>query len=94
MDLNLGKGHIETYTEEIFVQNVRIREEDTLKPAFDVLPFWVNIENKEDYLKLLDYGLFHIELEKGKILVDCKLEDIDFVDENTDVKGYYSYARL
>ena len=94
MDFNLGNGFIETYVGEIIVFNVRIRKEDTLKPAFDVLPFLVNIRNKEDYLKLLDYGLFNIELEEGKMLVDCKLNDIEFIDENMDVCGYYSHGKF
>ncbi|MBZ9571093.1 hypothetical protein KQY27_06020 [Methanobrevibacter sp. TMH8] len=95
MDLNLGTGYTDTYLEQIFVFNVRINKEDTLKPAFDDLPFWVNFKDKEDYLKLLDFGVFHIELLNGKILVDCKLDpDTEYVDKNTDVKGYYSYSRL
>ncbi len=95
MDLNLGNGHAETDLEFISIKNVRINKEDTLKPAFDDLPFWANFENKEDYLKLVDYGLFHIELEQGKILADCKFPDeTDFVDQDTDIKGFYSYARL
>lgn len=95
MDLNLGNGYAETDLEQISVQNVRIREKDTLKPAFDDLPFWANFDSEKDYLKLVDYGVFHIELEQGKILVDCKFTDeIEFKDQNTDIKGFYSYSRL
>lgn len=95
MDLNLGTGYADTHLEQIFIFNVRINKEDTLKPAFDDLPFWANFRNKEDYLKLIDFGVFHIELLQGKILVDCKLDpNIKYVDENTDIKGYYSYSRL
>jgi hypothetical protein len=95
MDLNLGNGYAETDLEHISVFNVRISKENTLKPSFGDLPFLVNFKNKEDYVKLVDYGIFHIELEKGSILVDCKLNaDIEFIDENTDITGYYSYSRL
>lgn len=95
MDLNLGNGHAETDLEQISVFNVRINKEDTLKPAFDDLPFVVNFKEKDDYFKLIDYGLFHIELEQGKILVDCKLDqNIDFKDINTDISGFYNYSRL
>lgn len=95
MNLNLGNGYAETDLEQISAFNVRINSEDTLKPSFDDLPFVVNFKEKEDYLKLLDYEIFHIELEQGEILVDCKLMDgIDFKDQNTDINGYYSYSRL
>lgn len=95
MDLELGNGLIEMYIEEIIVKDVRINKKDTLKPAFDVLPFWAKFDSEKDYLKLVHYGEFHIELEKGKILVDCKLSDEEeFKDKNTHIKCYYSYARL
>lgn len=95
MDLNLGNGHAETHLEFIRVLNVRIEERDPLKPVFDDLPFLANFENKEDYLKLVDYGVFHIELEQGTILVDCRLNDkIKYIDENTDISGHYSYSKL
>lgn len=95
MDLSLGNGHTETNLEQISVFNIRINKEDTLKPAFDDLPFVANFKEEEDYLKLIDYGMFHIELEQGRILVDCKLdENIDFKDDNTDISGYYNYSRL
>ncbi|MEA4956475.1 hypothetical protein SDC9_17805 [bioreactor metagenome] len=95
MYVNIGNGHAETHLEFIKVLNVRIEERDPLKPVFDELPFLANFENEDDYLKLVDYGVFHIELEHGKILVDCKLNNkIKFIDENTDVEGYYSYSKL
>lgn len=55
MDLNLGNGYPETDLEQISIFNVRINNEDTLKPSFDELPFVVNFKEKEDYLNLLDY---------------------------------------
>jgi hypothetical protein len=95
MDLNLGNGYVETEMGHIIIKNVRIDKKDTLEIAFDDQPFYVNFETKDDYLKLLKYGVFHIELIDGKILVDCKLENSNnFVDENTDMKGYYSFSRL
>ncbi|RBQ22980.1 hypothetical protein ALNOE001_12400 [Candidatus Methanobinarius endosymbioticus] len=95
MDMNLGNGHAETDLEQITVLNVRINKEDILKPAFDNLPFVLNFKEKEDYFKLLDHGVFHVELDQGKILIDCKLdESTDFIDKNTDITGYYSYSRL
>ncbi|MCL2156563.1 MAG: hypothetical protein FWH54_00900 [Methanobrevibacter sp.] len=95
MDLNLGNGYAETSLEQIIVKNVRINKENILKPTFDDLNFYANLKSKDDYLKLLEYGIFHIELESGKILVDCKLDDsVSFVNENTDIKGDYSFSRL
>ena len=95
LDFNLGNGHIETYLEEIAVLNVRINKKSTLKPSFEDLPFCANFEDEEDYLNLVDEGTFHIILKKGGMLLDCRLdENIDFVDKNTDVFGYYSYSRL
>jgi len=94
LTLDLGDGHIETYLEEITVSNVRINKESTLKPAFDDLSFCMNLK-EEDYLNLLDEGTFHIILISGGVLADCRLnDDINFVDENTNIFGYYSYARL
>ena len=95
LDLDLGHGHVETYLEEINVLNVRINKESTSKPSFEDLPFCANFKEEEDYLNLLDEGTFHIILKKGGMLLDCRLnEGIDFLEENTDIFGYYSYSRL